>query len=74
MKVRAKVEVESVKVTSYADIVELKAVYGGTSNQEDNTFAEATPSATFTMQVNNKAVRGQFKPGQKFYVDFTPAE
>lgn len=74
MKTRAKVEVKEVTVNQWNDIVKFEAVYGGTTNKEDNTFAEATPSATFSMTVNNPAVRGQFKPGQKFYVDFTPAE
>ena len=50
----------------------MSAVCGKTP--EDNSFSQATPSASLTMQVNNPAVRGAFKPGQKFYVDFTPAD
>lgn len=72
MKTRAKVVVDSVKVTEYADIVEFRGVCGDTP--EDNSFAAATPQAKFEMTVNNKAVRGQFRPGQKYYVDFTPVE
>jgi hypothetical protein len=49
-------------------------VYGGDKNSEDNTFAAATPSASLTMQIDNPAVRGHFKSGQKYYVDFTQAE
>lgn len=74
MKTRAKFRVDSVELNEYADIVKFSAVYGGTSNAEDNTFSEATPSASCSLTVSNKAVRGQFKPGQKFYVDFIPAE
>lgn len=71
MKVRAKMVVESVKQTVHAEEVGLSAVHGGTA--EDNNYAEATPSASLIMWVNNIAVRGFFKPGQKFYVDFTEA-
>lgn len=74
MKTRAKFKVDSVEANEYSDIVKFSAVYGGDKNSEDNTFSKATPSASCTMQVTNEAVRGQFKPGQKFYVDFTPAE
>lgn len=54
--------------------VKLRAVYAGETNAEDNTFAEATPSADFSMTVNNPAVIGQLKEGQAFYVDLTPVE
>lgn len=72
-KMRAKLEVESVLKTSYGETLRLHAVYGGATNKEDNTFSEATPSANLEMVISNKALHGQFQPGQKFYVDFTPA-
>jgi hypothetical protein len=68
---RAKLAVESVKKTAYAEELTFHAVYGGDKNSEDNTFSEGTPWAALTMQVTNKALHGQFNPGQKFYVDFT---
>ena len=71
---RAKLVVQSVKKTDYAEELEFNAVYGGDKNSEDNTFAESTPSAHLLMQVTNKALHGQFKPGQKFYADFTEAQ
>lgn len=74
MKMRAKLQIESVTKTDYAEELKFHAVYGGDKNSEDNTFSEATPSASLTMQITNKALHGQFKEGQKFYVDFTPAE
>jgi len=74
MQVRAKFRVDSVQQFEHSEIVRLTAVYGGSTNAEDNTFAEATPCAELTMTITNKAVHGQFKPGQKFYADFTPAE
>jgi hypothetical protein len=70
---RAKLEIQSVTQTTYGETLKFNAVYGGATNKEDNTFSEATPSATLEMQISNKALHGQFKPGQKFYVDFTPA-
>lgn len=74
MKVRAKFYIESVTLSEHSDTVKMRAVYeGAAANAEDNTFAEATPSADVSMTVNNKAVRGFFKPGQKFYADFTLA-
>lgn len=74
MNIRAKFRVESVNKFEHSETVTFHAVYGGSTNAEDNTFADATPSAKLEMTVTNKAVHGAFKPGQKFYADFTPAE
>jgi hypothetical protein len=70
---RAKLVVNNVVLSDYSDTLELQAVYGGDKNSEDNTFSKATPSASMKIQIDNPELRGQFKPGQKFYVDFTPA-
>ena len=40
---------------------------------EDNTFSKFTPSASLSLTVNNPDLIGHFNPGEKFYVDFTPA-
>lgn len=69
---RAKLTVQSVTDTGYSDVVKFSAIYS--ENKEDNSYAEATPSASAEFTINNKALRGQIKPGQKFYVDFTPCE
>lgn len=74
MKTRAKMRVSSVMIDEHSDTVKMHAVYGGDKNSEDNTFAKATPSADLSMSVSNPALRGTFLPGQKFYVDFSPAE
>lgn len=66
--------VESVTRHEHSEVLKLGAVYGGTTNAEDNTFSAATPSASLEMHITNKALWGQFAPGQKFYLDFTPAE
>lgn len=67
-------KIESVTKTEYSEELKLSAVYSGDKNSEDNTFSEATPSAVLTMQITNKELHGKFAPGQKFYVDFTPAQ
>lgn len=41
---------------------------------EDQRFAKATPSGFIELQVDNPAALVQFKVGQTYYVDFTPAE
>lgn len=73
-KMRAKVVVDHVTRHVNAEQLQMNAVYGGSTNAEDNTFSEATPSASFSMTITNKSLFGQFNPGDKFYVEFTPAE
>ncbi len=48
--------------------------YDATGLDEDNTFAVMSPGASLTIQIANPALFGQFKHGDKFYVDFSPAE
>lgn len=72
---RAKVQVESVNSNRRSDEVVMTAVYTSReSSAEDNTFAEATPNAKFTMTIDNRALHGKVRPGMKFYVDFTEAQ
>lgn len=71
-KVRGLMTVESVLVTPYNKTVKLRAQYS--DSPEDNTYAEATPSATIEMSVTHKAVADFFEPGKRFYVDFTRAD
>jgi len=75
---RAKMKVESVTVTEYGEKLKLCAVcksdaYPADGSDEDNTYAKFSPSASLEIQIQNPALYGKFKPGQKFYVDFTPA-
>lgn len=44
------------------------------SGDEDNNFARWTPTANLDMVVLNPELVGQFKAGQKLYVDFSPAD
>ncbi len=75
-KMRAKMKVETVESNEYQDRLIMTAVckeglYGEDGSDEDNTFAKFTPSGRIDLTVNNPELVGQFKPGQKFYVDFT---
>ncbi|MFT0167504.1 hypothetical protein ACLKMY_00550 [Paraburkholderia mimosarum] len=44
------------------------------TGDEDNTFSRWTPCANLDITIQNPALFGQFKYGDKFYVDFTPAD
>jgi hypothetical protein len=71
---RAKMQVQSVTkvLGGWSDIIEMSAVYGGTTNDEDNSFAKTTPSGTVKLNIANKELMGVYAPGDTFYVDFTP--
>lgn len=69
--IRAKMEVATVELSNYQDTVKFNAVYGGSTNAEDNTYASATPSGSMQLCITAPAVRGHFKPGKKYYVDIT---
>lgn len=51
-----------------------KEPFGPEGESEDNTFARYTPSGSLTLQITNPNLIGKFEYGQKFYLDFTPAE
>lgn len=79
MEMRAKMKVESVQIFEGREVLRMSAVgksggYPADGSDEDNTFAKFTPGATLEMHISNEALHGQFKPGQKFYLDFTEAE
>lgn len=48
--------------------------YDDDGKDEDNTYANFTPMADLSMSINNPDLHGKFKPGQEFYVDFTPVD
>jgi hypothetical protein len=75
---RAKMQVRFVEKHENCEVLHFNAVcksggYPSDGADEDNTFAKWTPSAELKMNVNNPSLFGQFKPGDKFYVDFTAA-
>ena len=47
--------------------------YPADGSDEDNTYAKYSPSAECSITIANPALHGQFKVGEKYYVDFTPA-
>lgn len=76
---RAKLKVTNVVTHPGADRITFCAVYKengypSDGSDEDNTFAKWTPSADLQMTINNPDLLGKFAVGDKFYLDFTPAE
>lgn len=47
--------------------------YPADGSDEDNTYAKFSPNASLSITITNPALLGQFKVGEKYYVDFTPA-
>lgn len=68
---RAKMRIDSVTLNGWSEEIKLQAVCG--TSKEDNSYSEATPSGELRLTISNKALHGKFKPGQKFYLDFTEA-
>ncbi len=75
---RAKLQIASVTKHATCETLKFHGVaaksYPADGSDEDNTFAKFSPSVSLDITITNPALLGQFEPGQKFYVDFTPAE
>lgn len=68
--VRAKFKVLSVaQHEGDGRTIQLSAVSG----DENKTWSKWTPSGSLSMFVNNPDAYDQFKPGDVFFLDFTPA-
>lgn len=83
-KMRAKVRVSGVfpMQDSNGSVTQERLMFHGVAksggypqdgSDEDNTFAKFSPSVSMDFIIANPALFGQFKPGDTFYVDFTPA-
>lgn len=48
--------------------------FGPKGESEDNTYARYSPSGELKLTITNPELFGQFKLGQKFYLNFTEAE
>lgn len=70
MSFRAKLTVMELRPSGEGVHATFAAVYDSANVPEDNSYAKYTPSASFSMQVDNPAVIEQLAPGKKFYVDF----
>lgn len=80
--IRCKLRVSSVNPVTHDDAgtvvktseaIALDAVYSSDPASENAQWAKYTPSARFTMQIDNPSAFGHFAVGQEFFVDFTPA-
>jgi hypothetical protein len=72
MAVRAKVTCDGVKDNQVA----FHTVYEGDAAKADTEnarFTTATPWGEIKLGINNPAALEQFKAGESYYVDFTPA-
>jgi hypothetical protein len=77
-RMRAKMRVQFVQQHDGSELLQFNAVgpkgsYPSDGSDEDNTYAKYTPNASLSMTINNPALLGKFKPGDTFYLDFTPA-
>jgi hypothetical protein len=81
-KMRAKMIVESSVPMGEAgttEVLKMRAVpkstaYPADGSDEDNTYAQYSPYGALELHIANPNLHGKFKAGDKFYVDFTPAE
>lgn len=75
MKIRAKIQISSAfQQKDYpGEQINAHAVYGNSTNAEDNTFSAATPSLNLQMFISNPEAIGQLKQGKKYFLDFTEA-
>lgn len=76
---RAKMKISNIVRGEGYEQLTLNAVcksgsYPADGMDEDNTFAKFSPSGELKLTVANPALLGTFNPGEKYYVDFTPAE
>lgn len=76
---RAKMTLKTVTRHEHSEVLEFTAVaksgaYPADGSDEDNTYAKFSPSADLKLCCTNPALMGRFSPGEKYYVDFTPAQ
>lgn len=77
---RAKMRVSNVQKfpdtdqeTLTLDAVGKSSAYPADGSDEDNSYAHWTPSGFCRLSITNPALYGKFAIGDKFYLDFTPA-
>lgn len=76
---RCKVEIHEVTLHGHSEQIVARPVcksgsYPADGSDEDNTFAKFSPSGDLRLTIANPALLGIYKPGQRFYVDWTPVE
>lgn len=75
---RAKMQLQKIEQHMYGETLHFAAVarkdgYPEDGSDEDNTYAKFSPSGELRLHVANPALIGQFKPGEKYYLDFQKA-
>ncbi len=75
---RAKLQIANITRHPGLELVKFHAVcppaFDKDGLHEDSTFSKYSPSASLEISITNPALHGKFNPGDKFYVDFTPAD
>lgn len=74
---RCKVEIIEVTLGQSCDQITARPVckpggYPSDGLDEDNTFSKFSPSGEFKLTIANPELMNAYRPGQKFYVDWTP--
>jgi hypothetical protein len=72
MKVQRVAHVKDSAGKTESEEVTLQAVYG--DSEENKRWSKWTPSANFTIHINNPAAIGKLSNGHEYYVDFTPVK
>ena len=70
---RCKMRVDAVTQDTYQEKVFFVCEYDET-NPEEKAFSEATPSGNLTISVTNKALKGNWKPGDRVYINIAKAD
>lgn len=77
-KMRAKLVVNHIAHSPRSERLTFNAVgasqYPSDGSDEDNTYAKWSPSAELGITITNPDLIGKFAVGEKYYVDFTPAD
>jgi len=78
-KMRAKLKLISVTSGENHEALKFTAVaktgaYPEDGSDEDNTYAKFSPQASLDITITNPELVGKFKPGEKYYVDFSSAD
>lgn len=72
--VRAKFIVTKVEVYQPTSrLIAMKPVYSQDPTHENKAFWDATPNGELTMTINNPTAAEFFRPGEEYYIDFSPA-
>lgn len=78
VQMRAKMQVQRIERWDGGDKVSMTAVaaksYPEDGTDEDNTYARWSPAGELSLTIANPSLIGKIEPGQKFYLDFTPAD